>query len=177
MGFLKRKNNAKSRITNDPLAAGGTSVTVITGDGSLFPSSGNFRATIWDVDTYADPGDDPNMEIVEVTARSSDTLTISRAKEGTTAVEHATNSMIALLITAAVVDQLVPQKFDLSASVDGNTLAFTLPAEPAEPETTLLIVGAVVEEYGQGFTISGTTLTMTYTPESGTRLWGILWPL
>src|SRR4051794_21756458 len=49
------------------------------------PASGNYNLVWWNVTDYPDPADDPNVEIVRVTAKSSDTLTISRAQESTAA--------------------------------------------------------------------------------------------
>lgn len=61
-----------------------TSIALISGDGAKLPTV-PFNAVWWNVGSYADPSDDPNREIVRVTANSSDTLTITRAQEGTSA--------------------------------------------------------------------------------------------
>jgi hypothetical protein len=97
--FLQIKDNAQSTISG-ALASGGASVDVATGEGSKFPASGTFRCTIWDNDTYPNnPTADPGMEIVEVTSRSSDTLTIgTRGVDDTSDVTHADGSAIAILV-------------------------------------------------------------------------------
>src|SRR6187549_2812173 len=68
--------------------AGATSVALQTGDGSRLPATTGgytYPLTWWNATDYAHPADDPNREIVLVTALSSDTLTVTRAQEGTSA--------------------------------------------------------------------------------------------
>jgi len=82
-----RKNFAITSATTG-YSAGATSVVITTGDGAKFPqpsTDGEFNLVWWDSTTYANPADDPNVEIVRCTARTSDTLTITRAQEGTSA--------------------------------------------------------------------------------------------
>ena len=101
---FKVENNAASTVNDNPLAASITTLNVAAGEGANFPSSGNFRLTIWDASSYADPGNDSGMEIVECTARSTDALTIVRAREGTGDVAHTQGEKVALLITAGFFD-------------------------------------------------------------------------
>lgn len=65
--------------------AGDTSIVLATGDGSRLPSSFPYPLTWWNATDYAFPADDPNREIVSVTNRSTDTLTVARAQESTSA--------------------------------------------------------------------------------------------
>lgn len=70
-----------------------TSIVLTTGHGTLLPqpsTDGAFNCTWWDYTAYPNPEDDPNKEIVRVTARSTDTLTVTRAQEGTTATNKNT---------------------------------------------------------------------------------------
>jgi hypothetical protein len=63
-----------------------TSIVLIAGHGALLPApavDGAFNLIWWDATTYGDPADDPNVEIVRCTARTDDTLTVTRAQEGT----------------------------------------------------------------------------------------------
>ncbi len=74
----------------------GTSLVVQSGNGALFPTP-PFNATIWPA------GEQPtstNAEIVCVTAVSTDTLTIGRAKEGSTPRYVLVGDQIAATITA-----------------------------------------------------------------------------
>lgn len=81
------KNFAKVDVSTG-YDASATSVVLSSGEGAKLPNpsvDGAFNITWWNVTDYADPSDDPNVEIVRVTARSTDTLTVTRAQEGTVA--------------------------------------------------------------------------------------------
>jgi hypothetical protein len=91
--FLVPENNAVSKLAAF-LAAGGLSLTLATGDGSLFPSTFPFHVTI-------------DAEIIKVGARSSDVLsTLTRAQEGTAAADHAAEAVTELRVTAQAVSDL-----------------------------------------------------------------------
>ena len=91
------KNFAYSTIATAPdPPTSGTSLIVQTGHGSRFPTV-PFNALIWP--RAVQPTVD-NAEIVRVTAISSDTFTITRAQEGTSARTHENNAQIAQTITA-----------------------------------------------------------------------------
>ena len=67
-------------------AAAATAITLIAGEGAKLPqpsTDGAFNITWWDESVFSDPSDDPNVEIVRVTARATDVLTVTRAQEGT----------------------------------------------------------------------------------------------
>lgn len=112
MSFIS-KNNAKSLITDNPLAQAATTVNVTSSEGANFPATGDFLCTIWDKATYPDPSDDSGMEIVKCTARSTDALTIVRAQEDTADVAHSQGEAIEMLITAGTIDQLKPADYIL----------------------------------------------------------------
>lgn len=59
-----------------------TSIIVASGFGARFPTP-PFNAEWWDSTNYPNPADDPNYEIVRVTAISTDTFTIVRGQETT----------------------------------------------------------------------------------------------
>lgn len=87
-------NNAASTLASSILA-GDLSLTVAAGEGALFPSpSGGdyFHATL---------DDGVNIEIVRVTARSSDTLTIVRAQQGTAAAGFGAGTAVQIRLTAS----------------------------------------------------------------------------
>ena len=107
------KNFAISRVATAPSPAdSGTTLVVETGDGSLFPdpsSSGEYNVVIYP------NGEQPtssNAEIVRVTARTSDTMTITRQQESTTARAIAEGDIVMLAITAKMVS-------DLSTAITG----------------------------------------------------------
>lgn len=95
-------NNASSQ-----LAAGitdvATSLSVVAGHGVRFPAialaSDYFLVTLYQIVG----ANEANHEIVKVTARNTDTLTIVRAQEGTTARAFNANDPIQLRMTAGSV--------------------------------------------------------------------------
>lgn len=97
---LKLANNAISVLASS-LAAGATSVALAAGTGSRFPSLG---AGDYHPATISKP--DGTFEIVKVTARSGDTLTVTRAQEGTTALSFSSGSLIELRLTSATVKSI-----------------------------------------------------------------------
>jgi uncharacterized protein YdaL len=94
---IKFSNNAASTLATG-IASGATSLTLATGQGALFPTltvGDFFYATII-------AGNNPtSFEIVKVTARSGDVLTITRAQEGTTAAAWNAGDKVELRLTAA----------------------------------------------------------------------------
>lgn len=90
-------NFAYSTVATAPSpATSGTSLVVAAGEGALFPAT-PFNATIWPA--AAQPTS-ATAEIVRVTNRSTDTLTISRAQESTVARTVIVGDQIAATITA-----------------------------------------------------------------------------
>lgn len=81
-------NFAKSTLASG-ITSGATSLTVATGDGTRFPAV-SFNAVIWNQTDYTSPSDDPDREIVRVTGIATDTFTIIRGQENTSAVAHNT---------------------------------------------------------------------------------------
>lgn len=97
--FTQVSDNAISATLTNLETPGVTSIILdVTGSGALFPQPGNgFIITLWDSTTYPnDPHDDPNMEQVTCTARSSDTLTITA-----TANVHNNPCTVALLVDSS----------------------------------------------------------------------------
>lgn len=114
-------NNANSTLAA-PVGSGALSIQVATGDGALFPnpSGGDwFLATLCKVTS----GVETNVEIVKVTARSTDVLTIVRAQEGTTAQTYTTGDRISLRMTAALANAIAAA-FGLSGLVKVAAGAF-----------------------------------------------------
>ena len=77
------KNFAKSEVSTG-YDASATSVVLATGGGAKMPTA-PFNAVWWNATDYSDPSDDPNVEIVRVTNVTTDTLTVTRAQESTSA--------------------------------------------------------------------------------------------
>lgn len=67
-----------------------TTIVLSTGDGNKLPSTFPFFLVWWDSTLYASPDLDPNVEIIQVDNRVSDTLTVVRGQDGTNASNHNT---------------------------------------------------------------------------------------
>lgn len=100
-------NFASSLVATAPSpATTGTSLIVSTGEGTLFPdpsAEGAYNLTVWpatDMPTVS------NAEIVRVTAKSTDTLTITRQQEGTSARTVVVGDRIALTPTEKLRDDI-----------------------------------------------------------------------
>jgi hypothetical protein len=83
MALDNAKNFAKVTVSTG-YDASATSVVLQSGDGAKLPTV-PFNVVWYNATDYSDPGDDPNVEIVRVTAISTDTLTVTRAQEGISA--------------------------------------------------------------------------------------------
>ena len=99
MAFLKKRNCARSTI-NQVGGIDASALSVTVADASSFPTSGDFLATLWNSNSFPNPCDDPNTEIVKVTGVSGNIFTIERGQENTVGKAHSNGSAIAMLITA-----------------------------------------------------------------------------
>lgn len=91
------KNFAVSTVATAPSpASSGTSLVVASGHGTRFPAV-PFNATVYPSDSQPDPS---NAEIVRVTNISTDTFTITRTEESTSARAIVVGDIIAATITA-----------------------------------------------------------------------------
>jgi len=85
MGRPQAKNFAIGTVSTG-YAAGATSVVLTTGHGANFPTANGYYLLWWNFTDYGTaPQDDPNKEIVWVSSRSTDTLTVIRGQDGTAA--------------------------------------------------------------------------------------------
>lgn len=83
-------NGSESTLASG-ITSGATSLSVAAGDGAArFPQAAPFNCFIWDKTTYTKWSLDPNREVVRVTLKSTDTFTVDRGQEGTSAVAHNT---------------------------------------------------------------------------------------
>jgi len=102
------KNFAYSTVATAPSpASSGTSLVVAAGQGALFPAV-PFNATVWPTGVAPISS---NAEIVRVTNIATDTLTITRAQESTSARTVIVGDQIAACVTAKTltdVETLLP---------------------------------------------------------------------
>jgi hypothetical protein len=128
---LKVTNNAFGTL-NAGINSSATTIVLTAGQGARFPtlSAGDyFYATLIDTSN--------NLEIVKVTARSTDTMTVVRGQDNTTARAYSTNDRFELRPTAALFNEIttiaeaaLPKSGGVMASggriqfqnSDGNTL-------------------------------------------------------
>ena len=91
-------NFAYSAVATAPSpATTGTSMVLTAGTGARFPAV-PYNLVVWPDGAIPTPS---NSEIVRVTARSTDTLTISRTQEGTSARSVVVGDQVALAFTAS----------------------------------------------------------------------------
>lgn len=88
---------------NTTYDASATSIVLVASDGAKLPDpgvSGAFNLVWWNASDYTDPADDPNREIVRCTARTSDTLTVTRGQESISATTKNTAGKTYRMIVA-----------------------------------------------------------------------------
>lgn len=105
-------NNASGLMASG-IAPTDTTVTLQPGQGALFPA---ITAGQIAVVTFEDTSG--NIEIVHATGITSDTLTITRAQEGTTALSFSSGSRVELRVTAGILEALLQK-------TGGDTLSGT----------------------------------------------------
>ena len=115
-------NNAATTLASS-ITAAATSLTVTSGKGALFPapvSPSYFYATLSNSDGSV-------MEIVKVTARTTDTFTVTRAQDGTTAVAWNAGEKFELRITKGMLDDF---KLDTQAGITSSNVTTALGYTP-----------------------------------------------
>ncbi|MGM8905727.1 gp53-like domain-containing protein [Enterobacter roggenkampii] len=134
---LLAANNAQSVLAAG-ISASATALTLNTGTGALFPSpvSGTsfFKLTLIDAATGQ------ISEIVHVTAKSGDVLTIVRGQEGTAARSWSANDIAANMLTAGTILLLAQLE---SPAFTGTP---TAPTAPAGTNTTQIANTAFIQD-------------------------------
>jgi hypothetical protein len=96
------KNFAKCTVSTGYSEAP-TTIVLSSGQGAKLPNpaaDGAFNLVWFNATDYADPSDDPNVEIVRCTARSTDTLTVTRGQEGGASQTHNASGKIYKMMLA-----------------------------------------------------------------------------
>lgn len=109
-------NNASSLLASGILSTDAT-LTVNSGDGSLFPAIAAGQIAVGTLEDTSG-----NIEVVHITAKTGDAMTILRAQESTAAAPFASGSRFELRVTAGILATLL-QKTG-SDTLSGTT-AFT----------------------------------------------------
>lgn len=134
--LIQFKNNAKGTLSAG-ITSGATSISLTAGNGANFPAltgSQYFYATLKDASQ--------NLEIIKVTARATDTLTVVRAQEGTTARAYSASDVIELRPTAAGLTAIHDEAMaDLLATANSfsakQTFANTMKVQQALEKITI----------------------------------------
>lgn len=112
-------NNAYSTLAGS-ISNSDLSLSVATGEGARFPNisgSDYFYVTLIDTSN--------NMEIVKVTAKSTDAFTIVRAQDGTSARAFSASDRVELRPTAALFEEAAAGGYLDSASIPADTITTT----------------------------------------------------
>ena len=161
MGNIRWTNNPSGTLAAG-IAPGDTSVTLGSGQGSLFPlltGAQYSKATIEDVGG--------NIEVVHITARAGDVLTVARAQEGTVALDFASGSRFELRVTAGALAEFVQRTADTMNGVydatggvfsGGNWNAGEVVNSPIRGETGVTSNQLVVPAGGGAPTIGGSII-------------------
>jgi len=161
---IKFTNNATSTLASG-IASGDVSLTVSTGQGALFPTLGGgdyFYCTLSNVAN--------TIEIVKVTARSTDTFTIVRAQDNTTASAFVTGDKVELRLVSAVLSNtaILDQTNVFSAAQTVNINGTVGATTPAVATVTTLTASADSSFTSTGaLSISKGTTGQRPTPASG----------
>jgi hypothetical protein len=146
---IRLRNNTFSTIPTG-VSSTDTTLVVTTGDGAKFPPlavGDYFYLTLVSIDGV--------IEIVKVTARTGDTMSIVRAQEGTIAAGFAAGSRVELRVTAQTM-------FDVAAQVvgrvvfEGETVTLNIPSDYADVQAAFdgiaswIIAGTVIIKVANG---------------------------
>jgi hypothetical protein len=144
-----------------------TAITLQAGQGSKLPAT-PFNMIWWNSTDYPNPANDPNVEIVRVTNVSTDTLTITRGQESTSASNKNTGGKtynLVLGITAKMITDLAAQTGNgvpvENEVVSGSGTSWTLANTPVSGSVKLYAGTRLNPNLTPtpDFTISGTSIT------------------
>lgn len=132
--FLVVKNDAISTLAsgiNDSV----TSLDVAAGEGALFPSTYPFHISI-------------DSEILSCTNRSTDTLTVTRHQQGTSAAAHSAGAAVELRVTAQSVTDLNSAVNTLEGKMPDTTHPVTQAFSDAADEGVASTVARIDHKHG-----------------------------
>jgi hypothetical protein len=154
-------NLAKSTLAAG-ITSGATSLTVATGNGTLFPSpvAGQYFACV-----LTDAATQTLFEVVLVTAKSTDTFTVTRAQEGTTARAWLLGDIVSHRMTAGQMAALA-QTANLPGTTSTSIIYYGTDTGSADSivSTTSPAIGSYVD--GTIFEITPIATNVTSTPQA-----------
>jgi hypothetical protein len=162
---LKVTNNAFGTL-NAGINSSVTTIVLSAGEGARFPTltaSDYFYATLIDTSN--------NLEIVKVTARSTDTMTVVRAQDNTTARAFSANDRFELRPTAALFNELSSavadgDKGDITVSSTGTVWTIDNQAVTAAKLANTLDLSAKTVTLPAG--VGGKILQVVHTAKTST---------
>lgn len=163
--ILLAANNAQTVLAAG-ISASATSITVNSGTGSLFPTPSAgvsfFKLTLIDAATGQ------LNEIVHVTARVGDTMTIVRGQEGTTSRAWSANDIAANMLTSGTLGLFAQLE---SPAFSGTPTAPTAAAGTSTTQiaSTAFVAASILAATGRFINTQIFTSSGTYTPSAGTK--------
>ena len=124
---VKVTNNAFGTLSS-AINTSATTITLDSGQGARFPTLG---ASDYFYGTLVDTSN--NLEIVKVTARSTDSLTVTRAQDGTTATAFAIGDRFELRPVAALFEDIITEGSS-SITNDGYIVHKSASSNPSSPQ-------------------------------------------
>jgi hypothetical protein len=117
-------------------AADDLTLTLATGEGANFPASGDYLLRIGAGATY---------EIVRATSRTADVITIIRAQDDTTAIEHAAETPVYTVISHTYLSEIwwYTVKVGAAVLVAGNANAIAGYWQNPEPRAIFILGGVL----------------------------------
>lgn len=141
-------NNAASTLAS---GIDGVATSLTLADGSEFPSPTGGNVFYM---TLTQAGNETSWEVVQVTARTGNTLTVVRAQDGTAAASWSAGAKAELRLSSVTMNEFA-QKTDIK-TVNGNSLIGT--------GNLTIPTGATFTQYDFTATAGQTTFSATYTP-------------
>jgi hypothetical protein len=138
---LKLMNNAIGRLTAG-MSVVDTTATLVSGNGALFPALGVgefFPATII-------RASDSAREIVKVTARSTDVLTVTRAQEGTSALIFIAGDRVELRLTGGTLSTELARVESVADAAQAAADAAQTDADAAQVDADAAAVDAAAAQ-------------------------------
>lgn len=137
MALEQFENNAASTLDSG-VTAGATSMTLATGEGALFPAltgSQYFYVTLTE---------NTDLEIVQVTARSTDVLTVVRGQQGTSGFAFSAGAVVEQRLTKGTLEGLSQQVQEVSTT--GPTVIATGRRVVVVCDTAAALIGLTCAE-------------------------------
>jgi len=156
-------------------ATDSTQTTISVVDASVFPdpANGEYNLVLWYDNSYPRPDQDPDVEIVRVTARDTgvDELTVTRGQEDTSGASHPSGSAVHLSPTAKMFTDIEDSYTRITetekvSSFEENDITTTL--------TNISIGGGSIELTTPFFDITQLTFLQSITPQDSISE-GVAW--